>query len=463
MIVNSSAVALAQKIDSRFILGTATAAYQIEGGVKSDGRGVSIWDTFAQTEGAIANGATADLACNHFELWEQDLDLMQSIGLTAYRLSFSWVRLQPNGDGELKPEGVEFYRKLIEGCRARGIEAYVTLYHWDLPQALQDKGGWANRETAYAFANYTEQVVALFSDLVTNWITINEPWCIAYLGHSWGIHAPGTRDETVALRVHHHVLLAHGLAVEKIRNRAPGALVGISNLISNVNPASQDESDLKAARVLEARLNRIALDPLYLGHYSEDVFAVFEEHGLNRVPDAGQLVWPGDLEIISAKTDFVGINHYTNVLARSDSRNQWSGVEIEHVEPAPSSFGWSNTPEGLTEVIQFVNREYTKLPILVTENGISLMDETDSEGAVSDPLRIAYISGYLEALVAQTPKIPILGYFIWSFMDNFEWAEGYTKRFGLVYVDFETQRRIPKASASWVQALQANRRVAVNV
>lgn len=461
--MNSSARALAQKIGSEFILGTATAAYQIEGRFGKSPMGVSIWDTFARNEGAIADGATADVACNHFELWEQDLDLMESIGLSAYRLSFSWVRLQPNGEGTLDGEGVDFYRKLIEGCRARGIEPYVTLYHWDLPQALQDKGGWANRETAYAFANYTQQVIALFGDLVSCWITINEPWCIAYLGHSWGIHAPGIRDESVALRALHHLLLAHGLAVEKIRHEATGAKVGISNLLSNVNPASEEDDDLKAAKVLATRLNRSTLDPLYLGQYSEEVFEVFEEHGLNRVPDQGQLVWPGDLEIISAETDFVGINHYTNVLARADSRNNWSGVGIQHVEPTPSSFGWSNTPDGLSEVIRFVNREYTELPILVTENGISLMDEIDSNGEVVDPLRISYISGYLESLLAQMPKIPILGYFIWSFMDNFEWAEGYTKRFGLIYVDYETQRRIPKASARWVQELQANRRVAVNV
>lgn len=453
-----SAKALAQRMGKDFVLGTATAAYQIEGGVRSGGRGASIWDTFSHEAGKTSNGETGDIACDHFNRWEQDLDLMQSLGLKAYRLSFSWSRMQPLGKGALNPEGVEFYQNLIEVCLARGIEPYVTLYHWDLPQELQDQGGWANRETAHLFADYARQVASLFKDSVTNWITINEPWCIAFLGHSWGLQAPGITDEAVATSVIHHVLLAHGLATAQMRLVAPNAKLGITNLLSNVNPASEAEADLRAAKLLSTRLNRITLDPLYLGHYSEDVFEVFEHFGLNRIPDPELLVKPGDLEIISTPTDFAGVNHYTNLLASADESNQWSGVKIDHVKPTPSTFGWSNTPVGLAAVLQLVSRQYTQLPLLVTENGISLDDEVGSDGEVSDPVRVDYLNGYIQAVLEHQAEAAVLGYFVWSFMDNFEWAEGYSRRFGVVYIDFSTQQRIPKTSALWLKELQAARK-----
>lgn len=455
--MKDSAEVLAQLMGKDFVLGTATAAYQIEGGVESGGRGASIWDTFSRQPGKTHNGDTGDIACDHFNRWEKDLDLMQSLGLKAYRLSFSWSRLQPTGSGPINPEGVEFYQRLIQGCLARGIEPYVTLYHWDLPQALQDLGGWASRETAYLFGDYARQVVSHFKDMVTNWVTINEPWCVAFLGHSWGLQAPGITDETVATRVIHHVLLAHGLATVQLRLIAPNIKLGITNLLSNVNPASESDADLRAAKLLTTRLNRITLDPLYLGYYSEDVFEVFEEFGLNRIPHQDSLVKPGDLEIISTPCDFAGVNHYTNLLASEDASNQWSGVKIEHVRPTPSTFGWSNTPDGLAAVLQLVSRNYTRLPILVTENGVSLDDEVGFDGLVHDPVRVEYLSGYIQAVLAHQTEATVLGYFVWSFMDNFEWAEGYSKRFGVVYIDFPTQRRILKTSALWLKELQAAR------
>jgi beta-glucosidase len=432
-----------------FLFGTATAAYQIEGGVAEGGRGPSIWDTFSHTPGRIHRGDTGDIACDHYHRWEDDLGLMADLGYPAYRLSLSWARLQPSGTGGLNPDGVAFYRRVLEGCHRRGITPLVTLYHWDLPQPLQDAGGWPERATAERFGEYGGRVIEALGDLTTYWITINEPWCVSFLSHARGVQAPGFTDDRLAIRAAHHTLVAHGLALGEFRSRLPAAQVGITNILGAVNPASDAPADVEAARVLDIRMNRVFLEPCYLGEYSDDVTEVFGRDGLNAGETQGALVQPGDLELIAAPTDFVGVNHYTNMIATADPTAR-RGVQIRHVEPTPSTFGWSDTPDALHGILVRVDREFSQLPVFVTENGISLNDYVDPDGRVNDVERIDYYRGYIEAVgKAISDGVDVRGYMAWSFLDNFEWAEGYDKRFGLVYVDYPTQRRIPKASARW--------------
>lgn len=432
-----------------FLFGTATAAYQIEGAVAEGGRGPSIWDTFSHTPAKVYRGDTGDIACDHYHRWEDDLDLMAELGYPAYRMSLSWARLQPQGSGPLNPEGVAFYRNLLEGCHQRGITPLVTLYHWDLPQPLQDAGGWPARATAERFGEYAGRVIGALGDLATHWITINEPWCVSFLSHALGKHAPGLTDGALALRAAHHTLVAHGLALRAFRAKLPEAKVGITNILRLVNPASEAPEDVEAARVVDIRTNRIFLEPCYHGVYPEDVVEAFAPEGLNRGEQEGALVQPGDLALISAPSDFVGINHYHNVTATADESTP-TGIVISHVEPIASSFGWSNTPDALYRLLVRVSDEFSSLPIMVTENGISLNDYADPEGRVNDVERIDYYRGYVEAVGrAIADGVDVRGYMAWSFLDNFEWGEGYDKRFGLVYVDYPTQRRIPKSSAYW--------------
>jgi beta-glucosidase len=333
-----------------FVWGVATAAYQIEGAVTEGGRGPSIWDTFSHTPGATLHGDTGDVACDHYHRWESDLDLMAELGIPAYRLSLSWARLQPGGSGPLNPEGVAFYRNLLRGMADRGITPYVTLYHWDLPQALQDAGGWPARATAERFGEYSALVADALGDLAEHWITINEPICASFLSYSLGMQAPGLRDTGLAVRAAHHLLLAHGLALRAFREHRPKARLGITNLVGNLTPATDSADDLAAARAWDARSNRVFLDPVYLGRYSQAVLDTLGRYGLAAEELPGTLVQPGDLEIISAPTDFAGINHYTNMIVRADPTAP-DGVAASHVEPAPTSFGWSDTPDALTRVL----------------------------------------------------------------------------------------------------------------
>jgi beta-glucosidase len=441
-----------------FLFGTATAAYQIEGAVNEGGRGVSIWDTFSHTPGRTHRGDNGDVACDHYHCWADDLDLMASLGYGAYRLSLSWTRLQPTGSGPLNPEGVEFYRALLMGCWERGITPLVTLYHWDLPQPLQDAGGWPSRETAYRFGDFAALVIAALGDLAEDWITINEPWCVSFLSHAWGVQAPGITDDRLAIRAAHHTLVAHGLALAAFRSRLPEARVGITNILTNVNPLTSSADDVAMAAQIDSRFNRVFLEACYLGRYPADVLAVFEADGLNAVPAEGALVQPGDLELISAPTDFVGVNHYHNMVVAADPTG-WKGAAITHAQPIMTTFGWSNTPEALQAILIRVNREYSSLPIIVTENGATFHDYPDPTGEVRDPERIDYLCGYIDGIGrAIQAGVPVRGYMAWSFLDNFEWAEGFDKRFGLVFVDFATQTRIPKASAYWYQDLIARHR-----
>jgi beta-glucosidase len=431
-----------------FIFGTATAAYQIEGAVAEGGRGPSIWDTFSHLPGRTHRGDNGDIACDHFHRFVEDLDLMASLGYKGYRSSMSWSRLQPSGRGPLNPEGVAFYRSLLEGCRARSITPLVTLYHWDLPQRLQDEGGWPSRHVAELFGAYAGLCGEAFGDLVDRWITVNEPWCVSFLSHEWGVQAPGFTDRSLAVRAAHHTLLAHGLALRALRIACPTAAVGITNILSNVTPHTGSTVDVEAAQVLDIRMNRVFLEPCYLGAYSSDVVAEFAESGLHAGELADGLVQPGDLALISAPTDFIGVNHYHNMLASGSSTP--GGVVITQAEPIVTTFGWSNTPDALLAILRRVHNEFAQLPIYITENGATFHDYVDPTGQVRDYERIDYLCGYIDAVAqAAAEGIDMRGYFAWSFLDNFEWAEGFDKRFGLVFVDFFTQLRTPKASAWW--------------
>lgn len=435
-----------------FVFGTATAAYQIEGGWNEGGRGMSIWDTYARTPGKTRNGDSGDIANDHYHRWQADLDLMQRLGIPAYRLNFSWVRLQPTGRGPLNPEGVKFYRDLIAGCHARGIKPYVTIYHWDLPQTLEDEGGWPNRQTAVAFGEYSRLVAEAFGDVVADWITINEAWCVAFLGYEMGQHAPGKTDPKLGIAAAHHVLLAHGLALQALRQVNPNLKVGITNIMNHIVPKTDSAADAAVADSVDVRANRVFMEPLYKGAYDEGCFREFEQHGLNRVPTEGALVQPGDLELISAEVDFIGVNHYHTFVVSADFAGA-GGFPGHMAEPNhQSNWGWPNTPWGLKGVLERVARDYSKKPIFVTENGITLADYATPEGKVNDFDRIDYLNGYIDAVgQAIQGGTNVAGYFAWSFMDNYEWAEGYSKRFGIVYVDYASQIRIPKASAYWYQ------------
>ncbi|WP_219812423.1 MULTISPECIES: GH1 family beta-glucosidase [unclassified Rathayibacter] len=434
-----------------FVWGLATSAYQIEGGVRQDGRTASIWDTFAHTPGRTRHGDTGDTACDHRRLWEADLDLLVELGVPAYRLSLSWTRLQPGGRGPLNPAGVRWYRELLSGLHARGIRPFVTLYHWDLPQELEDEGGWTARSTARAFAEYAGAVAAALGDLTGDWITINEPWCAAFLGYGLGVHAPGRSSTRDAVTAAHHLNLAHGLATRSIRTAAPGARIGVTNIVADLVPATPD--DLDAVERLDAVNHQLFLAPVYRGEYTPRTRALLDPWGLS---DA---VLPGDLAIIAEPTDFVGINHYQRVVVEDDADGGAARVRETPAGSEHTSFGWSVTPEALTAVLLRVTSRYSDLPVYITENGASFHDYVDPEGRVLDPERIDYLAGYIGAIDAAAAQgVTAAGYFAWSFLDNFEWGEGYDKRFGLVHVDFGTQKRTPKQSASFYRDVIAAHR-----
>ena len=437
-----------RRFPSDFRWGLATAAYQIEGAVSEGGRGPSIWDTFSHTPGLSHHGDTGDVACDGYHRWESDLDLLASLGVSDYRLSVSWSRLQPSGDGALNAEAIEFYASVLSGLARRGIRPLVTLYHWDFPQPLEDAGGWPERETAYRFAEFARLVLRHLGHLAQDWITLNEPWCSSFLGYGTGAHAPGRTDYRAAVAAAHHLNLAHGLALAAIRSERPDARVGITNIVTEIHPASDSAQDAAAVARLDAVSNRVFLDPVYLGEYSADVLATLGPLGL------GEVVRPGDLEIISAPTDFAGINHYQRVIAAHDGSAAPFGVVERAAQPATTSFGWSVIPASLTAVLTRVASEFTSLPLYVTENGASFHDYVDPNGQVVDLERVDYLNGYLSAAAdAIEAGVDLRGYYAWSFLDNFEWAEGYSKRFGLVYVDYRTQERIPKLSAHWYRRL----------
>lgn len=447
-----------------FAWGTATASYQIEGAVNEGGRGQSIWDTYAHTPGNIVDGDTGDEACDHYHRYVEDVALLADLGVTHYRFSLAWPRLQPTGRGELNPAGVDFYTRLIDALLEAGIQPWITLYHWDLPQELEDAGGWPDRATAYRFADYAARVHEKLSDRVRFWTTLNEPWCSAFLGYAQGRHAPGQQDHAAAMRAVHHLLLGHGLAVEQMRTQDRNSSFGITLNLSPVDAATDSAADRDAARRVDGLMNRVFLDPLLHGHYPADVL-----EDVRPVTDSTHIV-AGDEQIIAQPLDVLGINYYSRQVVRSGSRPRvWTPeqqpsawVASSDVEPAPrglptTEMGWEIDPDGLYDILTRVHRDYGPIALYVTENGAAFADEPGPDGTVSDPDRVRYLDRHFRAAHrALTDGVDLRGYFVWSMMDNYEWAFGYSKRFGLIYVDYETQRRTPKDSARWYARVTQN-------
>jgi beta-glucosidase len=443
-----------------FWWGAATAAYQIEGAVAADGRSPSIWDTFAATPGKVEHGDTGEEAADHYRRYPQDVAMMAELGLSAYRFSVSWPRVQPGGSGPENRAGSAFYDRLVDELLAAGIRPAVTLYHWDLPQELEDKGGWAERDTAYRFADYARLVAARLGDRVDLWTTLNEPWCAAFLGYGSGVHAPGRTDPYAALAAAHHLLLAHGLGVSAVRRDLPDARLSLVLNLGAVRSVSDAAADVAAARRVDGLINRLFLDPVVRGRYPRDVLAA------TAVLCDWAFVRDGDLEIINAPIDALGVNYYQPSLvgaaeqpSPADEPSAWPGCADVRWHPVPgevTDMGWPIDPSGLTEILLRVHREYGPLPLFVTENGAAYPDTVDPEGRVPDPERIAYLRGHLEAAHdAVRAGVDLRGYFVWSLLDNFEWAEGYGKRFGIVHVDYPTQRRTLKESAHWYRRVIA--------
>jgi beta-glucosidase len=434
-----------------FIWGAATSSYQIEGAWHEDGKGESIWDRFSHTPGRIENGDTGDVACDHYHRWREDVALMQEIGLRAYRFSMAWPRLLPEGRGRANQAGLDFYDRLVDGLLEAGIEPFVTLYHWDLPQVLHDQGGWPARATAEAFVEYADLASRTLGDRVTYWMTLNEPFVSAIIGYLEGRHAPGHSDLDEALAAAHHLLLAHGRAVPVIRRNTPGAQVGIVLNLHPQTPASSSAADRAAAWQADGVVNRWFLDPLAARGYPADIV---EHYG--RPMD---FVQAGDLEAIATPLDFLGVNYYTRGIARSSVVPEAEN-EPRTIFPGPehTEMGWEVYPEGLFQLLGRVHFDYRFPSLYVTESGAAYPDGIGPDGRVDDPARVAYLkSHFARAARAIAAGVPLRGYFAWSLMDNFEWAHGYSKRFGLVYVDYATQRRILKTSAHWYrQVIAAN-------
>ena len=429
-----------------FIYGVATSAFQIEGATDRDGRGPSIWDEFTNQPGKIHNGDDATIASQHYDRVEEDIALLRELGVTAYRFSISWSRVQPTGEGEFNPAGIAFYRHLIESLTESGIRPFVTLYHWDLPQHLQLAGGWTNRNTAQKFADYAERMVAEFHEHVHDWITINEPWCAAFLGHNEGMHAPGIQDEATAVRAAHHLLLAHGLATRQIKNLDPSANVGISLLLSAIEPASSSALDIQAARHADGEQNRWWLDAILNGCYPPDMIDCYAGIG------ATDVILPGDLDTISHPIEFLGVNYYFRHVVASDLENGRRTKNLEGPTPR-TAMGESVDHEGLAQVLERLRDAYRSIPILITEFGAPFADYVDPRGAVLDGERVNYLESQLAVIESSVAQgVDVRGIFVWSLLDNFEWSFGYSLRFGLYYVEYATGTRIPKASAKYVRA-----------
>lgn len=428
-----------------FLWGAATSAYQIEGAVDEDGRGRSIWDTFAHTPGRVRDGSTGDVACDHYHRWHDDLDLLAGIGLNAYRLSMSWVRLQPTGTGPLNPAGVAFYRRLLERLHELGVTPMATLYHWDLPQELEDAGGWPVRATAHRFADYSAQVGAALGDLVPLWVTLNEPWCVAIHGYVNGVHAPARRSWTDGVAAVHNLNVAEALARQALGAHSGGGLIGPSHLLVDVHPATARPEDVTAAGRSDVLNNRLFLEPLATGRYGEETHRLLDPYGL------ADHIRAGDDALLASRPDFLGVNHYHRFDVSDGGPDPVLSASEVQSEPRVTSLGWSYRPESLEAVLLRAAGMLPGTPLYVTESGASFADVVAPGGAVHDPGRIRYLDGYLRAVErARAGGADVRGYFHWSLLDNFEWAEGLGPRFGLVHVDFTTQRRTPKDSARWL-------------
>ncbi|HEX7537465.1 MAG TPA: GH1 family beta-glucosidase [Dermatophilaceae bacterium] len=448
-----------------FELGVATASYQIEGAVNEGGRGPSIWDTFSHTPGRVAGGDTGDVACDHYHRYGEDVSLMGDLGVDSYRLSVAWPRIQPLGRGAANPQGLAFYDRLVDSLLEQGIAPAVTLYHWDLPQALEDVGGWRSRDTAQRFAEYAALVHDHLGDRVQRWITLNEPWCSSFLGYATGRHAPGAQEGEGALAAAHHLLLGHGLAMAALRADArEGQQLGITLNLQPVSPATPSPEDVAASGRALLRANLLFTDPVLEGRYPElarQTYAGLTDFGF---------LHDGDLATIAAPLDFLGVNYYFPSTVRDAPYVQADpalrtaddlGI-AEVLEPGEelTAMGWPVEPAGLTRLLTWLRDTYPALPpIYITENGRACDDVVDAAGQVDDPDRVRYLDGHLRAVVdAVDAGVDVRGYYCWSLMDNFEWAEGYGKRFGLVHIDYATQERTPKSSFTWFRGLIADQR-----
>lgn len=428
-----------------FIWGAATSSYQIEGAYQEDGKGLSIWDKFSHTPGKIVNGDTGDVACDHYHRYQEDVALMKEMGLDSYRFSFSWPRILPAGKGKVNQKGLDFYRRLVDELLRAEILPVATLYHWELPQKLQEKGGWANRDVACYFTEYAATLFEELGDLVPCWITHNEPWVTSFLGYGTGEHAPGMKDLPAAVQAAHYLLLSHGMAVKAYRGLGLAGDIGITLNLSPTYPASTREEDLQAAQLHHDYLNRWFLDPIFKGDYPSGLHNLYEQR-------LGPFeMQSGDLELISQEIDFLGVNYYTRTVVKHSPDEpflQFASVRDEEADY--TDMDWEIYPRGLYDILQLIHQQYPHIPILITENGAAFKDEVSSEGRVHDRERIDYFKRHLAmASKAIEDRIELKGYYAWSLLDNFEWAFGYSKRFGLIYVDFATQKRIWKDSACW--------------
>ena len=434
-----------------FKWGTATSSYQIEGAPTAGGKGPSVWDTFSHTPGKIKNNDNGDIACDHYHLWPQDITLMKEMGINAYRFSISWPRIFPTGS-ESKPNqsGLDFYSKLVDALLENDIIPFITLNHWDIPQGLEDAGGWPERDIVHQFVKYSYHVSKHLGDRVRNWITHNEPWCISYIGYIGGYKPPGLKNNWVkSLATAHHLLLSHGMAIPEIRNNSKHSEIGITLNLNTAIPASDSSYDREACKFYDGQFNRLYLNPIYNNEYPDDVFEHLNTKGLISESDLN-FIKQGDLNIISTKTDFLGVNYYSRAVIRNEEIDEKNNLP-RNVDMGPETdFGWEIYPPGIYDLLMRLKNEYKVQNIYITENGCSYGDGPNSEGKINDKRRIEYYRSHLTELKrAIEDGAPCNGYFAWSLMDNFEWAQGFSQRFGLIWVDFETLERIPKDSYYW--------------
>ena len=450
------------KFPEGFTWGTATSSYQIEGAAKQDGRGASIWDTFCATPGKVINGDNGDQACDHYNRFGEDIAIMKNMGLDAYRFSLAWSRMFPNGNSVREQRGFDFYNRLIDGLLEAGVQPMVTLYHWDLPQALQNHGGWANRDIVSQFADYAHAAADAFADRISNWLTINEPWCITWLGHQNGIHAPGIKNLDTSIAVAHHTALAHAEATRALRSVSSTIRTGAAVNMTNHRVAEGSSGEVhELAALADSQLNRWWLDAMVHGEYPQNLVEFYGSK-LDRV------IKPGDMDAVKIDSDFVGINYYNdNFLA--DPRPQDEPMNVSSPYPFPhrangtppgelTDMGWPITPNGLQDLLVRVGQDWPEIPELsITENGAAFDYEPNQDGEIIDTRRVEYLREHIAAVgEAIKAGVPVKSYFAWSLLDNFEWAEGYAKRFGIVHVDFKTLKRTPKASALEYQEIVAN-------
>ena len=433
-----------------FSWGTATAAYQIEGAYAEDGRGLSIWDTFSHTPGKVKNGDNGDVACDSYHLYKEDIAFMKKLGITTYRFSVSWSRIFPNGRGKVNQAGLDFYHRFVDELLSNGIEPFCTLYHWDLPQALQDEGGWDNRNTATAFKYYAETMFKAFSGKINKWITLNEPWCSSFLSNYLGVHAPGYHDLKLAVDVAHNLLLAHGEAVRSYRELGFNGEIGIAPNITWAYPYTNSKEDQEVClRAIEWTWDWF-LDPIFFGKYPEGLLKTLEKAGAQ--PD----VLPGDMDTIRQSIDFIGGNYYSASVRRHAPGQGIFEEEDMNMGYDRTDIGWPMDAVGLYDSLRYTQDKYGDIPIYITENGACINDEPIN-GKVHDTRRIKYLRQHIIAMHrAIADGVPVKGYMEWSLLDNFEWAEGFGMRFGLIHVDFQTQKRTPKESFYWYQKIAKN-------